>query len=266
MAGATFVHTGNALTVKLRAAYGKGIRPPPPSARRALATREFRQLPNPDLAPDAQEGLEVGVEVYGSSRFSLSVTGYDQRADGLIQHVLPNPRTAPRVVQLQNVGRIGNRGVELQAFAQFGPLSAEASLATVTSRVEVLSRFYGGDLRVGDDVPEVPSWSGATSATARWRSLSLSAGASYLGPWTGYDWLGYYAAIVAGDPAPALRDHWLRYAAAVRPHLGVAQDLGERFGWFARVENLANEQRDTRDNLQIAAGRTSWIGLRLATR
>ena len=266
MAGASLVRTFGDATAKLRAAYGRGIRPPPPSARRALATREFRQLPNPGLAPESQSGFEGGVEFYRSNQFSLSMTGFDQRAEGLIQHVLPNPRTAPRVIQLQNVGRISNRGLELQGSARWAWFTADASFATVASRVEALSKSYGGDLRVGDDVPEVPRWSGAASVAATRGTFSVSAGAAYLGPWTGYDWLGYYGALVAGDPAPALRDHWMRYASTIRPRLSLAQQVGERFSWFGRVENLTNAQRDTRDNLQIVAGRTVWVGVRLATR
>jgi hypothetical protein len=33
--------------------------------------------------------------------------------------------------------------------------------------------------------------------------------------------------------------------------------------WFARVDNLTNLQRYERDNLQVTAGRTMTIGLRI---
>ena len=266
MLGASLVRDIGRVSAKLRAAYGRGIRPPPPSARRALATREYRQLPNSALAPEAQSGVEAGAELYFSRVVSLSFTAFDQQADGLIQHVLPSPRTAPRSVQLQNVGRISNRGMELAGELHWAVLSAEASFATVASRVEALSPSYTGDLRVGDDVPEVPDWSGAASVTARVRRLSAFVGATWLGPWTGYDWLGYYRALAAGEPAPALRDHWLLYRARVRPQLSLSQQVSDRLDWFTRVDNVTNEQHDTRDNLQVAPGRTVWVGVRFATR
>jgi outer membrane receptor protein involved in Fe transport len=265
MAGASYVRQLGELTVKVRAAHGKGIRPPPPSARKALATGEFRQLANPGLAPETQSGVEGGIELYFVDRLSLSVTAFDQRAEGLIQHVLPDPRVAPRAVQLQNVGEISNRGLELTARGSAGWLAAEATLATVASRVEVLSRFYTGDLRVGDRVPEVPSWSLAAALSASRRGLTAIAGVSCLGSWTGYDWLRYYAASAGGTAPGSLRDYWIRYTPTVRPHLVLTADLTPRLSVFARVDNLLNAQEDTRDNLLIAAGRTTGFGLRWAT-
>lgn len=264
--GASFVRDLADATVKLRAAYGKGIRPPPPSARIALATREFRQLPNALLAPESQSGIEAGAELYSSHRFGLSLTAFDQRVEGLIQHVLRDPRIAPRVIQHQNVGRITNRGLEFAANAAAGNVDAEMSLSTVASRVAALSPSYTGDLRVGDRVPEVPVWTGSGAIHLRRGGLTLTAGVTMLGEWTGYDWLAFYTAAATGDEAPSLRAYSMEYSPSVRPRIGLAHDPGGRWSWFARVENLGNNQRDSRDNLQVTAGRTTWIGGRFSTR
>jgi iron complex outermembrane receptor protein len=264
--GASFVRDMRDATLKLRAAYGKGIRPPPPSARVSLATRDFRQLPNLLLAPESQSGIEAGAELYSSHRFGLSLTGFDQRVEGLIQHVLRDPRIAPRVIQYQNVGRITNRGIEFGANGAVGNLDAELSLSTVASRVAALSPSYTGDLRVGDRVPEVPAWTGSGAIHLRRRGLILTAGINVLGEWMGYDWLAYYTAASSGDEAPSLRAYSKEYAPSVRPRVGLTHDAGGRFSWFVRVENLGNNQRDSRDNLQITAGRTTWLGARFSTR
>jgi iron complex outermembrane receptor protein len=261
MAGVSYVRQFEDVTVKLRSAYGRGMRPPPPSARKALATKDYRQVANPTLAPETQSGVEGGLEIYAANRFSVSLTGFDQRAEGLIQHVVPDPRLAPRSVQQQNVGEISNRGIELQAAGRAGPFRADAMLSTVASRVEALSRYYTGDLRRGDRVPEVPSFSGAASIAAAGHGVRLELGAIFLGTWTGYDWLSYYAALAQGTETP-LRDYRTEYPGTVRPNIVLSHDVTARFGWFARVDNLTNRQRDGRDNLQVLAGRTTRIGVR----
>lgn len=264
--GAAVVREAGGFTVKLRGAFGRGIRPPPPSARRALATREFRQLANPDLAPEEQEGIEGGVELHRRGRFVVTATAFDQLARGLVQHVLPDPRQQPRAIQQQNVGRITNRGVELSASGVGGSLEGDATFSTVVSRVAALSPSYTGDLRVGDAVPEVPEWTASVSVRFRARGTVAVAGVTAIGPWSGYDWLAYYTASATGTAAPSLRSYAIRYPSSVRPRAGITHDGTGRWGWFVRVENLTNEQHDSRDNLQVTAGRTIWTGLRFASR
>jgi hypothetical protein len=131
----------------------------------------------------------------------------------------------------------------------------------VSSTVTAVSRFYTGDLRPGDRVPEVPSLSGAASVTVPLGTFSLIGGVSYLGGWTGYDWLAYYDAAAAGTTTPSLRSYAIRYPGTARPSVMVSQDVTARVAWFARVDNLTNRQRDGRDNLQVLAGRTTRVGV-----
>jgi hypothetical protein len=98
------------------------------------------------------------------------------------------------------------------------------------------------------------------------RALVAGAGLSVLGGWTGYDWLAYYTADATGTTTPSLRDYATRYEASVRPRVGLTYEGTGRWSWFARVENLTNAQHDSRDNLQITAGRTTWVGARFVAR
>src|SRR6187402_2056708 len=91
-------------TREMRAAYGKGIRPPPPSARQSIATLRFRQKGNPGLEAETQSGVEAGVEWFAGDRAMVSVTGYTQVAKGLIQQVIEDRRT----ITYQNAGHIAN--------------------------------------------------------------------------------------------------------------------------------------------------------------
>ena len=48
-----------------------------------------------------------------------------------------------------------------------------------------------------------------------------------------------------------------------RPYLSVNHVWKRDVEWFARVDNLTNVQRFERDNLQVTAGRTMTVGLRI---
>jgi outer membrane receptor protein involved in Fe transport len=202
------------------------------------------------------------VDFIAGERIALSATVFDQRVEGLIQHVIPNPRTSPRTVQQQNVGRISNRGSEGQATVRVGPADLQIGVATVISEVEALSNAYSGDLRVGDRLPEVPSWSGHGSLSLRMGRIRATGGATVVGPWTGYDWVSYYSDLAQGADVPAsIREYWIEYPSIARPYVMVSTDGASGLHVFGRVDNLTNQQRDARDNLQVTAGRTTSLGL-----
>lgn len=265
MVGAAFTRDVGESTIKLRTAYGKGIRPPHPSMRLSIQTLGFRQVANPGLQPEEQSGFEGGFEVYSTDRLNLSVTAYSQVADGLIQQVVASPRVNSRFVQYQNAGRIGNTGLELEASSRIGNLRGDVTWSLTRSVVQALAPRYTGELRVGDRVPEVPSSSGLLSFTwerPRWRA---TAGASYVGNWVGYDWIDYYDAQQTGDVTKAeLRDFWVSYPSLIKPFVGASFTMRRAAEWFVRLDNLTNLQRNERDDLQITGGRTATVGLRLA--
>ena len=252
-------------TVKLRSAYGKGIRPPAPSMRQAIRTLSFRQVANPELEPEVQSGTEGGIEVWAGDRANLSFTLYSQDAEGLIQQVVANPADRLRTIQYQNVGRIHNRGVEIEGSARAGFVRGDVVYSITDSRVRRLSPTYTGDLGVGDRVPEVPRSSGLASLTVERGHGRATFGTSYVGPWIGYDWLEYYAGELGSSVArPLLRNYWMRYPSLTKPFVSLVWTMGLSAEWYLRVDNLSNVQRYERDDLQITAGRTATVGLRVA--
>jgi outer membrane receptor protein involved in Fe transport len=265
MLGIAVTQDAGQASVKFRAAYGKGIRPPAPAMRAAIRTISFRQLENPELEPEVQAGTEAGVEVYMSDRLNLSVTAFAQRAEGLIQQVVTNPRERVRTIQYQNVGEIGNTGFEVEGSGRLGIARADLVFTHTNSRVRGLASSYTGDLALGDQVPEVPSASGMLSLSVehdRWRA---SAGATYLGEWTGYDWVAYYTGELSPNTArPLLRDYLTKYPSLTRPFVGLTFAMSRHAEWTLRLDNLTNIQQNERDNLQIGAGRTATVGLRVA--
>ena len=265
MVGAAFTRDLGGATVKFRTAYGKGIRPPQPNARRAIQTLGFRQLANPDLMPEVQSGTEAGIELYVGDRANLSLTTYSQTADGLIQQVVANRRMNARTVQFQNVGQIHNRGIELEGSARTGSLRGDLTWALTDSRVQALARSYTGELGVGDRVPEVPTTSGMASLTWEGARFRATAGASFVGRWTGYDWLSFYSNEMGGSALrPEMRSYWVDYPSITKPFVGFSYALARGAEWYLRVDNLTNVQQNERDNLQITQGRTASFGLRLS--
>ena len=260
MLGVAFTRDMALGTLKLRGAYGKGIRPPPPSARMTIATLKFRQRGNPFIEPETQSGVEGGVEWFAGDRATLSLTGYTQVARGLIQQVILDRRT----IEYQNVGQIANRGAEVEANLRQGTLRLNGTLSLTDSRVRALAQAYSGDLQVGDRVPEVPASSGSVSLSWDVNRTTVTLGSTYIGSWTGYDWSRY-----VGDEAQEspeindLRTYWRDYPGILRPYLSVSHILSRDMEWFGRVDNLTNLQRYERDNLQVTAGRTFTVGLRI---
>ena len=111
-------------TLRLRAAYGQtGGQPPSAYAIfNNFGNVAFGGLPglvpgsragNPELTPERQREYEAGLEAgFLDNRVQLEFTYYNQRTDDLVLSV-PLPLSSGFSSQLQNIGEITNRGVEV---------------------------------------------------------------------------------------------------------------------------------------------------------
>ncbi len=252
-------------TLHLRAAWGRALRPPEPGMSQSLASGSIRQEANPLLRAERQSGIEFGVDLHFASGSWMRLTWYDQRASDLLQQVdLRRPTAMTRFYQFQNVGAITNRGVEFDGGAAVGRLSAAVRVQAVSSRVAALSPTYSGEFEVGDRPLEVPGASGSFALRYAAGGHRVEAGATWLGPWTGYDWRLVYR--VESGQAPVrdqARDYWLRYAGVLRPFVGVTLPLrGGLIAWL-RGEWPAGRAVLLRDNLSPPLGRSLLLGLEL---
>ncbi len=305
MLGGAWVVERGALTAKARAAYGRGIRPARTVARGATWSGGRVAGALAQLEPEQQSGVELGVDLLWGRRFSVQVTRFDQRVSDLVQPVAQladtvvraegpggprpigghggasGPRYAPRVVYaLQNVGAIDNTGWELQASTGAGPLALAATLSLVGSRVARLSNGYGGDLRAGDRMLEVPARTlglDASWTAARW---SASVTVAHAADWINYDRLALSSAlssVLAGAPASApgtgstvarppvgaaLRRYWMRYDGVTRASARASYALGRGATLLLSGENLLDRQLGEPDNVTVLPGRTVTLGVR----
>ena len=267
MLGGAFVHDFGLLTTKLRAAYGKSIRPVGSVVRTSSLAREA--VVRGSLAPEEQSGVEVGVDATVGRAFALRLTRFDQTAYNLIQPVAinssltPNPTYGRLMYALQNVGQIGNRGWELESSMTTGQLSLTGTLSLVDSRVRQLAFDYSGDLQAGDRMLGVPARTfGLTSAwtAPRW-SASLTVARAE--DWINYDGLALATTSATQRPivGAGLRNYWRLYPGVTRLDASLSRHL---FGGISAVftgRNLLDGQRGEPDNLTVLPGRTISAGL-----
>lgn len=278
MLGGAWIGERGPVTLKLRAAYGKGIRWPQTPARESAWNSVRTLLQRAYLAPEEQAGVEGGFDLMVGRALRLEVTRFDQTASGLIQRVGTAVDTAHlgrgdegRIdYVLQNVGRISNRGWEMQGTVERGRLALTGSLALVDSRVERLADGYTGDLRPGDRMLAVPART--MSLTARW------SGSRWNGSLTAYraaDWINYdrlaLARACAGDDYAGrdfvgtnLRGYWRDYAGVTHLRAAWNHELRHDLVLTVAGDNLLNRQRGEPDDITVLPGRTLSLGLRAA--
>ncbi len=273
MLGAAYVRDYGPAVLKLRSAFGTGIRPV-----RALARGTSwmgRGVASDALQPEQQTGLEAGADLLFAHGVSLHVTRFDQEASGLIQPVGSMSTSVGangRIVRnlsytLQNVGAITNRGWELQATARRSRLQLAGTLSLVDSRVARTATGYRGELRVGDRMLDVPASTVSLSATWAARRWSVSSTATRAADWIGYDRtaIGEAVADTAHEydfGGPLLRRYWLQYGGVTRWRANVSYRLRGDLSVLLGGENLLNVQRGAPDNATVTAGRTLSFGLR----
>ncbi|HYR11644.1 MAG TPA: TonB-dependent receptor [Longimicrobium sp.] len=272
LGGVWLTEVGGA-SLKVRAAYGSGTRPPRTPSR-AAAWGGAALMYARELAPERQSGLEAGFDLAYGGAFALQVTAYDQLASGIIQRValavdtVGGRRVTPYA--LQSVGQISNRGWEMQGTARLGRLSLEGAAAGVRSRVRRISSGYGGELRSGDRMLEVPlvTLSGTATWTAPRGTVSLTA-------YRAFDWINYDRLALARDfqsrsravelmAGSELRGYWRRYDGVPRMSTTVTLDLPRGAALVLSGDNLLDRQQGEPDNLTIVPGRTLMVGFRAA--
>ena len=272
MLGVSAIHSFGIGTLKLRTAYGKGIRPAQTSSRSGMLMGLTGSL-----SPEEQSGIEAGADFFFGSFASIHATHFDQKASGLIQPVsvynittndsLPHYRRI--AYELQNVGEITNRGWELQGSVIGGPWTLGATFSQVDSRVRKLAARYTGDLQPGDRMLEVPATTlGVNAAYSRSR-WTMSWRLSRASDWINYDRVALLSAFASESSDPGafvgsqLRSYWRTYNGVTRLGGRIGLSLGRGMTFTVDGENLLDQQRGEPDNVTVLPGRTLSAGLRL---
>jgi outer membrane receptor protein involved in Fe transport len=273
MLGASYVRDIGTTTIKLRGAYGVGVRPARSSPRGFVLgdARNFGPAPS-SLDPERQSGLEVGADITFARRFGLNVTRFDQRASGLIQPVgIPRDSTSPSkqlVYVLQNVGEIVNRGWELESSLELGPVSLGGTFTSVQNRVERIARGYTGELQVGDRMLAVPARTASLTASGDFYGWRTAVTATRAFDWMNYDRMRLAQTYASCDTCTALsisgeelRGYWMQYDGVTRLRASASREFRRGLGVRVTADNITNAQRGEPDNLTVLPGRTVLLGL-----
>ncbi len=275
MIGAAYVRDFGAQVLKLRGAFGKGIRPARSLLRTSSWVGRSQAEALEDLEAEQQQGTEFGADLLMGARASLQLTRFDQRASGLIQPVGSMAMTTTSTGRLQrtmsytlqNVGAISNRGWELEGLTRLWAITFSGSWSYVDSRVAKTAAGYRGELRPGDRMLDVPLSTLSVSAAYTRGRLTLTSTATRASDWVGYDRNAIGAALLAdGLPrdldGPMMRRYWITYGGVTRWRATSAVRLRGDLSMVFTGDNLLNVQRGAPDNASVIAGRTLSLGFR----
>jgi iron complex outermembrane recepter protein len=262
--GLSYAQLAGTTTLKLRGSYGRSIRPPTPGQKFAIITSTSMILANPQLGPERQRGWDIGLDATIGGNAFLGLTYYDQIADGLIQ-VVPVQSTPVPTTRYQNVGRVTNAGVEVEASLSVGLLQVKGQYGYTRSRIDQLAPGYTGDLRVGDQALATPKHTAGASATfSLFTGTSVGAGVTYVGSWNYYDNLAQFRCFGHTGPCPpSNRDYIISYPGFVRLNASISQRIGRILSGYVSVTNLTNNERFEVFNGTPVMGRITTVGLEL---
>jgi iron complex outermembrane receptor protein len=264
-AGLSYVRQLGGMMLKLRGSYGRAIRAPQTGQKLATIGVISTVLANPNLGPERQKGWDVGADAVFGDRGSLGVTYYDQTADALIDYVRVDALSSPPTFQYQNVGRVKNSGVEVEAAVNVGPMHLKGQYGYARSRVRQLAPNYTGDLRVGDQAWLTPKHTaGVTLTAAPVAGTTLTAGLAYVGSWTYYAFLAQYGCLGGASPCrPTPRDYLIEYPSFVKVNASVSQQVTARTLGFVSIQNVTNSRAHEFFDFYPVTGRISTVGFRL---
>ena len=254
-------------TVKLRGSFGRGIRAPSAGASFGTTSASSITLANPLLGPEQQRGWDVGADLMFGGRGSLSVTGYNQTAKDLIVFVQVANTPLP-TFQNQNIGRVANRGVELEGALNLGALLLKAQYGYVHAQIEDLGPNVAAssNLQVGDRPLRAPTHTaGAVLTLTPLVGTTLTGGLTYVGSYRNIDNIAQLRCFGGTGPCqPTTRDYVVDFPGFAKVNATLTQRLTRKVDGFVSVENLTNNQAFEGGNIIPVMGRITMVGLHAA--
>ncbi|MEH0168513.1 TonB-dependent receptor plug domain-containing protein [Roseateles microcysteis] len=245
-AGLSYVFGDRPTTVKLRTQWGTSARVPNGDlfVDRPTGNTQWRAATN--LQPEQKVGWDAGVDVVWESYGSLSITRFDEEGRDLVMPVIVQTGR-PEIRQYQNIGRVGNKGWEVEARFVLGPVGLRVNATTADNRILAISNAYRpGPMQVnqvGARRADVPRHAGGISATVNaWRGTVSVVGT----------WIGPRNPSISTQVLPTM---W-------RLNLRAEQAFNEQFTLFGRIDNVLNDQGSERYSFAIMRGRSMVIGVR----
>lgn len=262
--GVSWVRQLRETTLKIRGSYGRAIRVPSPGQSLAAGAGGSIQLANPLLAPEQQQGWDAGIDLVFGDHASFAITRFDQTAKDLIIFSQLAETSAP-TFQYQNVGRVTNRGLEVEARATIWQLRLKGQYGYVKSKITDLGSSTSGTLEVGDPPEGIPTHTAGVSLT--WIppiGTRLTAGVVHVGSFRRLDVAAAFRCFGGTGPCPpTLRGFVVPYPSITKVNASVTHRLAQELEGFLSVENLTNQETYEGSNALPLMGRTTTVGLRV---
>ncbi len=262
--GLSLVRQVGQATVKIRGSYGRAIRAPQAGFAGGSVSATSITLANPLLAPEQQRGWDAGVDLVFGSRGSLSLTGYDQTAKDLIAFVQVADMPVP-TFQFLNIGRVSNRGVEVEGTLNVHPLQLKGQYGHVRSRIEDLgSAGTVSGFQVGNRPLGLPTHTAGMALTlAPRQGTTLTAGLTYVGSYRQTDFLALLRCFGGTGPCPADFDFAATFPGFTKLNASITQRIARQIDGFVSVEDLTDSRAHEGSNLLPVTGRMTMVGLHL---
>ncbi len=262
------------IIIKPRISYGKGINPATRDMKFGVDLGGFSVAPNPDIGPEAQEGIDFGADLYLlGGNLSFELTYYDQTAKDLINRIFlvqPGPGIAP-VLKHVNVGEIKNKGIEFAAGFTFNRFELKTTFSSLSSKIEKLHEGYLGREEEGDDLLEVPNTVAGLNAGYRFDPLfnfglggSVSVEFTYFGNWKARDVQYELGIRYGGLPPLPPGDLIIEMDPVFKANLAFEYKINEYVDFFIQIKNISDSYDFERNNTSVSYGRSWLVGTRFS--
>jgi len=263
--GIAYTHELGGVALKARSSYGRAIRSASPGQAFGNVLPFQITLPNPLLGPEEQRGWDAGFDVVFAQHGSLSISGFDQTAHDLIAFVQTATQPLP-TFQWQNVGRVKNRGLELEGAVNVASqLQVHGQYSYVESKIEDLGPNFTGSERIGDSPQSIPKHTGGgTLAYTPWSGTTFSGGVTFVGKFSQLDLLALIRCFGNTGPCqPTPRDYIVEYPAFTKLNVRINQRILNQIVAFVSVQNLNNNLAFEGSNGLAVMGRLTTVGAQL---
>jgi outer membrane receptor protein involved in Fe transport len=194
----------------------------------------------------------------------MSVTWYDQVAEDLITSV--TVATSPVITtQSVNVGKVSNRGLEIEASVRVNPVRFRAQYAYTRSRILELGPDGVPGLVIGGQPTQIPAHTGGVTATGDlWLGGSVAVGANYVGSYRAVDIvseIGCFAGNLPCPDPPTFTNFIRSFPGFVKVNLSVTQQLTPQVEALLTVNNLTDNTKFESLSVEPVIGRITQLGL-----
>jgi outer membrane receptor protein involved in Fe transport len=290
--GLTYSHELPGVSVKTRAAYGWGTRPPLAFQKDGRASTssvsgdfldEYIYLANNRLLASRNSGIDYGIDLFFGNFLSLSATAFNQFAEKDIYQTtvsvdtmtLPDGAEAKykrtTTNQYLNAGKMQSKGVELVGNLVWNNWSLTSTYSTVSNIIRAMPKdqtlsWTSTTLSVGQRLPWIPTYTGATTLGYIGAQFSANLQMTYQGSVRASDLLDaffrqYGIASEDGPPQPVrevILPGWTKFT------LNLNQRVAKNASVFTNIQNLTNRRNvEGLDTHNPQAGRQMLFGLRL---